>query len=203
MSRSRLRRELRQRRRALSPRQQRQASRALCRHLRASAYVRHCRHIALYWPNDGEIDPRPLRREAEKLGKQSYLPVLHPVHRNRLWFFRLNDDTELTQNRFGIPQPRIRGGSSRPAWALDLVLMPLVGFTEQGDRLGMGGGFYDCTFEFLKRASCHKPRLVGLAHECQRMNSMPTASWDIAMDCIITDQGTYPVTSRNPGNGEN
>lgn len=193
MSRSQLRQELRQRRRELSPRQQRQASAALSRHLKASPDVRKARHIALYWPNDGEIDPRPFRPFAEAQGKQCYLPVLHPVHHNRLWFLQFNADTRLVGNRFGIPEPEIRGGISRPAWALDLILMPLVGFTERGDRLGMGGGFYDRTFEFLHHSRCHKPALIGLAHECQRVEAMPTASWDIPMDAIITDGGTYPA----------
>ena len=203
MSRSQLRRELRQRRRELTRREQRQASNALCHHLKASADVKRARHLALYWPNDGEIDPRPFRAVARELGKQCYLPVLHPVHHNRLWFFELNEDTQLVRNRFGIPEPGIRGNTSRPPWALDLILMPLVGFTEKGDRLGMGGGFYDRTFEFLHHAACHKPRLIGLAHECQRVASMPTASWDIPMDSIITDGGQYPVQSRSlPGSND-
>lgn len=197
MSRSQLRRELRQRRRELTKRQQRQASEALCHHLRASPQVKRARHLALYWPNDGEIDPRPFRAIAKSLGKQCYLPVLHPVHHNRLWFLELNDDTRLVRNRFGIPEPEIRRSTSRPPWALDLILMPLVGFTERGDRLGMGGGFYDRTFEFLQHGSCHKPALIGLAHECQRVTEMPTARWDIPMDAIITDGGQYPARNRS------
>ena len=193
MSRSHLRRELRRRRRALSLREQKEASQALCRHLRIVPVVRRARHIALYWPNDGEIDPRPFRRNAEQCGKHCYLPVLHPVHHNRLWFFQLNDHTTLSRNRFGIPEPLIRGGLSRPAWALDLILMPLVGFTKNGDRLGMGGGFYDRTFEFLKQSQRHSPKLMGLAHECQRVDSLPSAGWDIPMDCIVTEQGLYRV----------
>lgn len=196
MSRSTLRRALRRKRRELSWREQRQASRALCQHLKACPEVKQAHSIALYWPNDGEIDPRPFLDIAEQLGKQCFLPVLHPVHHNRLWFLRFKQGTPLTRNRFGIPEPAVRGSQSRPAWALDLVLMPLVGFTERGERLGMGGGFYDRTFDFLHHAACHKPRLIGLAHECQRLETLPTASWDIPMDAIITDRGQYPAGSR-------
>ncbi|XOZ33043.1 5-formyltetrahydrofolate cyclo-ligase [Halomonadaceae bacterium KBTZ08] len=192
-TRKQLRKELRARRRALRPQQQRRASRRLCRNLLASRELRDGRSIALYWPNDGEIDPRPLRPAAERMNKTCYLPVLHPILGNQLWFLRVDASTRMTPNRFGIPEPSLHRAASRPAWALDVVLMPLVGFTAQGDRLGMGGGFYDRTFEFLSQPHRHKPRLIGLAHECQRVEAMPTASWDIPMDAIVTDQGYYPV----------
>ena len=195
-SRKQLRRDLRARRRALTQQQQRLASRRLCRNLLASHELRDARSIALYWPNDGEIDPRPMRRSVERMNKACYLPVLHPVLGNRLWFLRLDEHTGMTPNRFGIPEPSLRRSASRPAWALDVVLMPLVGFTAGGNRLGMGGGFYDRTFAFLKHPHCHGPRLIGLAHECQRVDTMPTANWDIPMDAIVTDQGYYPVWNR-------
>jgi 5-formyltetrahydrofolate cyclo-ligase len=113
-----------------------------------------------------------------------------------LWFLELNDNTRLVSNRFGIPEPEIRSNASRPAWALDLILMPLVGFTERGDRLGMGGGFYDRTFEFLHHAACHKPKLIGLAHECQRVATMPTASWEYSNGCH--HHRWRPVSSSSP-----
>ena len=195
-TRKQLRRELRARRRALTPQQQKRASRRLCRNLLASRELRDARSIALYWPNDGEIDPRPLQAAVERMNKRCYLPVLHPILGNRLWFLRLDRNTPMRRNRFGIPEPRLSRAASRPAWALDVVLMPLVGFTAEGDRLGMGGGFYDRTFAFLSRPDCHRPKLIGLAHESQRLDAMPTASWDIPMNAIVTDQGYYPVSRR-------
>lgn len=192
-TRQQLRRDLRSRRRALSPQQQRRASRKLCRNLLASRELRDARSIALYWPNDGEIDPRSLQPAVARMNKGCYLPVLHPILGNRLWFLRLDRDTPMVRNRFGIPEPSLRRAASRPAWALDVVLMPLVGFTPEGDRLGMGGGFYDRTFAFLGQPGQHAPRLIGLAHECQRVATMPTASWDVPMNAIVTDQGYYPV----------
>lgn len=186
-----LRRQLRDRRRRISPQQQSRAARRLTRQIKACPAVQNARSVALYWPNDGEIDPRPFRSVAQRRGKNCYLPVLHPVYGNRLWFFEFADRTQLKPNRFGIPEPRTRNARAMPPWALDVVLMPLVGFTAEGDRLGMGGGFYDRTFAFLNGPACHRPRLIGLAHECQRVDAMPTESWDIPMDYIITDGAVY------------
>lgn len=195
-TRKQLRRTLRARRRALTSQQQRRASRQLCRNLLASRELRDARSIALYWPNDGEIDPRPLQPTVERMNTDCYLPVLHPILGNRLWFLRLDRHTPMIRNRFGIPEPDLARTESRRAWTLDVVLMPLVGFTARGDRLGMGGGFYDRTFEFLASPERHSPRLIGLAHECQRVDSMPTASWDVPMDAVVTDRTYYPIRTR-------
>ena len=69
--------------------------------------------------------------------------------------------------------------------------MPLVGFDRHGGRLGMGGGFYDRTFEFVRRVPALSPRLIGLAHDIQRMNLLPVQPWDIPLQGIVTDQGRY------------
>lgn len=124
-----------------------------------------------------------------------YLPVLHPVHHNRLWFRRVDATIPMGKNRFGITEPQGKGPGRAP-WALDAVLMPLVGFASDGSRLGMGGGFYDRTFAFVRRWQRSTPALIGLAHECQRLPHLPQADWDIAMHGIVTDQNWYPVVLR-------
>lgn len=190
-TRQQLRRQLRARRRALSPRQQRQAARALSRQLNRVPALRQARHIALYWPADGEIDPRPWMNHLLRQRRRTfYLPVLHPVHHNRLWFRPVNRKTPLRTNRFGIPEPVGRGPGRAP-WTLDIVLMPLVGFSDDGGRLGMGGGFYDRTFAFKRQRPGGNPRLIGLAHEFQRLKALPQASWDIPVQQVVTDKGYY------------
>lgn len=189
-SRRELRKSLRKSRRSLTLLQQKQASRALTRQLLKHPQVIRSRHIALYLANDGEIDPAIFAAEARRHGKVCYLPVLHPVLHNRLWFVRYDSEAELLLNQFGIPEPAIKRGSRRPVRALDLVLLPLVGFDVAGGRLGMGGGFYDRTFAF-KRAGTYSPFLMGLAHECQKVESLPIASWDVPLDGVVTDRYSY------------
>src|SRR5471030_1539089 len=142
LSRQQLRRLLRNARRALSPSQQRQAARGLYRQLAQHPLFRRARHVSLYLPMDGEIDPRLLLRAAQRRGKATYLPVLSAWPRTKMVFQRIRPGEKLKPNRFRILEPQANLGRQRKVWALDLVLLPLVGFDDVGGRLGMGGGFY-------------------------------------------------------------
>ena len=192
-SRRELRRELRRRRRELTPRQRREASERLCHRLKALPEVQRARRVALYLPNDGEIDPTPLIGWFERRHARGHLPVLQPLSRNWLWFVHYHTGTPMVHNRFGIPEPETRHGAHRarrlPAWALDLILLPLVGFDDDGNRMGMGGGFYDRTLAFTRHAG-PRPKLIGLAHECQRVERLPVAPWDVPLDAIASDART-------------
>ncbi|ALM54432.1 5-formyltetrahydrofolate cyclo-ligase [Halomonas huangheensis] len=194
MTRAQLRRLLRQRRRQLSSAEQRHASQQLCRQLRCLPEMLSARHVALYLPNDGEIDPVPLLSWLSQRNARAYLPVLRPLADNALWFVRYDARTPMIRNRFGIAEPATRFGAHRarrrPAWALDVILLPLVGFDDQGQRIGMGGGFYDRTLAFThpqRDAGGPRPKLIGLAHEVQHVDSLPVASWDVPLDAIVSD----------------
>ncbi len=192
LSRPALRRKLRHARRQLTPAQQRLAARRLYRQLAQHPRFRRAQHIALYLPNDGEIDPHLLLQAAQRRGKATYLPVLNPWPRTRMVFQRIEPGEQLRRNRFGILEPVIRTARQRRVWALDLLLMPLVGFDGKGGRLGMGGGFYDRSLAYrAMRKKSHKPTLLGLAHECQRVDRLPLESWDVALQATVTDQGWY------------
>nr|WP_166263452.1 5-formyltetrahydrofolate cyclo-ligase [Marinobacter caseinilyticus] len=193
LSRTQLRNELRQRRQALTLSQQTLAAKRLARRLLGDPTLFRARHIGVYLPNDGEIDPSLFVAQARLRGIQFYLPVLHPIHKGRLVFSPFDPDTPLRENRFGIPEPEFDDGLRRPAWALDAVLMPLVGFDSEGGRLGMGGGFYDRTFAFSRRVCDLAPKLIGLAHHSQQVDKLPIASWDIPLHAIVSDQGKYRI----------
>ncbi len=191
-----LRREMRQHRRALSIIEQKKAAENLKSRVLAMPEFIRAKRIALYLPNDGEIDPSLLIDQARKMGKVCYLPVLQPLVENRLWFVRFDHKTPMTHNRFGIPEPKLKGFADkkynrcRPE-DLDLVLFPLVAFDEQGGRMGMGGGFYDRTFAFTRHRRFAKPAMIGLAHECQKVDDLPIADWDIPLQGVVSDQGIY------------
>ncbi|WNW12819.1 5-formyltetrahydrofolate cyclo-ligase [Pseudomonas sp. DTU_2021_1001937_2_SI_NGA_ILE_001] len=192
LTRPQLRRQLRQARRALSQSQQRDAARDLYRQLAQHPLFRRARHVSLYLANDGEIDPRWLMRAAQRRGKATYLPVLNAWPRTKMVFQRVRRGEALRANRFGIPEPRIDRSRQRPVWALDLVLLPLVGFDEQGGRLGMGGGFYDRSLAYRsRRKTWRKPVLLGLAHECQKVERLAMASWDIPLLGTVSDKRWY------------
>jgi 5-formyltetrahydrofolate cyclo-ligase len=159
---------------------------AACRLFRVS------RRIALYLPNDGEIDPQPIMERIWTAKKLCYLPILSRLRHDRLWFAPYLPDTPLTLNRFGIPEPRVPARQWVRAQELDLILMPLVAFDTRGNRLGMGGGFYDKSLAFLRtRQHWHKPHLIGLAHDFQRVEVLDPFAWDVPLQAVVTDQALY------------
>ncbi|PMX20409.1 MULTISPECIES: 5-formyltetrahydrofolate cyclo-ligase [unclassified Pseudomonas] len=203
LSRPHLRRMLRKARRALTPSEQRRAALGLYRQLAQHPLFRRAKHISLYLPTDGEIDPRLLLRAAQRRGKATYLPVLSAWPRTKMVFQRVDSGEKLLPNRFRILEPRINACRQRKVWALDLVLLPLVGFDDAGGRLGMGGGFYDRSLAYLaRRQSWRKPTLLGLAHECQKVDRLAQASWDVPLAGTVTDKYWYiaetPLESAAP-----
>jgi len=192
LSRPQLRRMLRKARRALTPSEQRQAAHGLYRQLAQHPLFRRAKHISLYLPTDGEIDPRLLLRAAQRRGKATYLPVLSAWPRTKMVFQRVRPGDKLLPNRFRILEPRVNARRQRKVWALDLVLLPLVGFDDGGGRLGMGGGFYDRSLAYLaRRQSWRKPTLLGLAHECQKVERLAQASWDVPLAGTVTEKQWY------------
>lgn len=190
MDKPQLRRHLRRLRNQLSPGQRRAAARGLLRTAIRSGLLLRYQRIGFYLPFEGEMDLLPLLNHALWLGKACYLPVVPQRFEKKLGFTRLTSRPNWYRNRFGIHEhwsPRaIR------ARQLDLLLMPLVGFDEAGFRLGMGGGFYDTSLAYLaKRKSWHKPRLVGIGYECQKVAQVPRDPWDMPLDAALTERRLY------------
>lgn len=179
-----LRLQMRRARRQLSSRQHQQAALRLKRQLNQTPSFKFAKRIALYLPNDGEVETQLVIEQAWRDGKEVYLPVLDPIRKGFLWFIEYKADSRMIKNRFGIAEPDPKFNKRIQPQFLHAVGLPLVAFDAQGNRLGMGGGFYDRTFEFC-RAEGIKPKLFGLAHRCQEAENLPTESWDIQLSAII------------------
>ncbi len=188
-SRANLRTQMRKRRRMLSDAERQISARKLSRLIANSRIFQKSRNIAFYLANDGEIDLLPLLKLACKQKKRCYLPVLGLSHSRSLWFLPYTPGTPLYRNRFGINEP-VHQRSTRlfKVQSLDLVFMPLVAFDSQGNRLGMGAGFYDRTLAYLhNRRQWRKPHLIGTAFDFQRVNRLDTRIWDVPLEGIATD----------------
>lgn len=183
----RLRRTLRRQRRGLSPTFRTAAA------ARAAAALARCaplppRHLGLYSPSDGEIDPAPLAATLSTGATQTYLPRLSPfAGRPQL---RFGDPASLAPGRFGIPAP---SQGLRPAWTLSWVIVPLVAFSTAGDRLGRGGGFYDSSFAAHWP---HQPFLLGLAYAFQGCAPWASAPHDVRLDAVVTEAGVQCFSPR-------
>ncbi|MGH8399334.1 MAG: 5-formyltetrahydrofolate cyclo-ligase [Gammaproteobacteria bacterium] len=185
-----LRRDLRARRRVLDSVTRAQAAESLAALLITLSCYQSSRHLAAYVAVDGELNPEPLLRYAYRDGKQIYLPVVPATRTAALRFHPWEPGMRMRPNRIGIPEPETTDSVGIAPQDLDLVLTPLVAFDSAGHRLGMGGGFYDRTFAFLK-VGANKPLLLGLAYEFQRLEHIDEASWDVPLTGVITERGTY------------
>ena len=192
----RLRSSLRAARRGLGEEAQNSAAHGLLDRLLTLPEFLNARRIALYLPNDGEIDTREVIRWCQANDRQACLPVVQRSdNRNWLLFAEFRQGARLAPNNLGIPEPRVDPSELLSARELDLVLLPLVGFDESGNRIGMGGGFYDTTFEFVRLESAEKPRMAGIAHEVQKVPYIDVESWDIPLPVVVTDRHIYRFRS--------
>ncbi len=182
-----LRRTLRARRREQPRAFRDQAALAAAAALTSSPAARNAHRIGAFVAVDAELDPGPFVAAVREAGRQVFLPVLGP-RPGCLSFVRAEAGDPLIPNRYGIPEPR--SGPSVAAQFLDLVLVPLVGFDEVGNRLGMGAGYYDRTFAFRRlRRQWFGPLLIGYAYECQRVDALPEMPWDVPLDGVATEDG--------------
>lgn len=185
----------RQRRRALSLQQQQQASEQLLQRCLQLPAFETADKIAAYLAADGELDPVTVIQYCWQHNKQVYLPVLHPFCQGHLVFVRYLPDSPMRANCYGIAEPHIDCQSICPLAQLDMILSPLVAFDRQGNRLGMGGGFYDRTLAPVARQEVDI-RVVGLAHDCQLSEGLPVSHWDIPMDQIVTPSTVWKCGNR-------
>ncbi|GMQ91163.1 MAG: 5-formyltetrahydrofolate cyclo-ligase [Gammaproteobacteria bacterium] len=188
-SKQQLRQELRQYRLSLSTTQQAQAAIRLAHNLKHLRQFRSSQRIACYLASDGEIETATIIDDIWAMGKQCYLPVLNQSRIHPLRFAHFNEDSALVTNRFDIPEPVIHPRNLVHAVNLDLILLPLVGFDTRGNRLGMGGGFYDRCLQFMNRRQFwQNPTLVGLAYHQQLSDKIRPDAWDVKLHAIVTDQ---------------
>ncbi|WP_413739699.1 5-formyltetrahydrofolate cyclo-ligase [Sodalis sp. RH14] len=179
-----LRNHIRRQRRRLTPAEQAAAAAALVKTLLADPRVTAARSLALFLSFDGELDTRPLIEALWQRDQRVYLPVLHPFSPGHLLFLRYRPDTPLVLNRLHISEPRLDVTQLLPARHLDILFTPLVAFDARGQRLGMGGGFYDRTLRHWRRGAGFYP--IGLAHDCQQVDAIPAEPWDIPLPEIVT-----------------
>jgi 5-formyltetrahydrofolate cyclo-ligase len=186
-----LRQQLRKHRAKLTLSDQAIASKKITAHIIQSPLFQQSQHIAAYIAINHEINPQTIIKRIWQEGKHCYLPVLQE---KKIIFSTFQRNTPLKKNRFNIPEPPLVLESTLDPWNLDLVLVPLLGFTNQGGRLGMGGGFYDKTFSFLLASPRPtKPCLIGLAYEWQKIESFDVSTWDVPLNAVVTEKRIYSV----------
>ena len=187
-----IRKRIRLQRAKLSPHDQEKAANLIYAKIIQLGLLNRHQKFACYLPSQGEINTHRLIEKLWLQHKQCFLPVLHWSKQNKLQFLPFAPDTTLIINRYGILEPRYQSPLIQKNWSLDIIFMPLVAFDTSCNRVGMGGGYYDRTLNFLlQRKNWRKPKLIGLAYEFQKINQITAQPWDVTLDTVVTDQHVY------------
>ncbi|KMT64592.1 5-formyltetrahydrofolate cyclo-ligase [Catenovulum maritimum] len=181
-SRKQIRQKIRKLRQNLTPTEQQIASQQIAEQVLNRFDFTDKDHVAIYLSNDGELDTHLLIQALWQLDVKVYLPVLHHFCTGYLSFYLYQPETPMIKNKYGILEPELNCTTICPIKQLEYVFLPLVAFDSEANRLGMGGGFYDRTFEHKNP----KTKLIGLAHDCQKVDKLPIESWDVPLDKIIS-----------------
>lgn len=190
-----LRARLRAERQALPAAERMRAAEAIVASVLAFPELQSPGYVAGYWAMGGEV---PLHVLQLRLPAHAAwcLPCIQDDGSLRFAPWRPGDP--LVSNRFGIPEPDLAPSSLLDPRDMAVILLPLVGFSRDGGRLGMGGGFYDRTLAFRSTHPTPPPRLVGIAYGLQETAAWPQDAWDVRLDAIVTERECIDVALAIP-----
>ncbi len=174
-----LRSELIARRARLAPEARAEKSRAIADRLLDVPAFRDARVVALYAALGTEVDPADIARRAAARGVRVAFPRVGRSERRLA--FAVCGPADLVAGPLGAAEPPASAAALDPR-ELECIVMPGVGFSEDGLRLGRGGGYYDATLRDLPDVA-----RVGLAFDAQIVPSLPREAHDAPMDAVVTE----------------
>ena len=150
-------------------------------------------YVAGYWAVRGEMPLHGVLARSD--GAFIYcLPCIEPGSRLSFAPWRTGDPVEA--NCFGIPEPTLETTSRLSPEDLAVVLVPLLGFDQRGNRLGSGAGYYDRSFAFRRHPSSTRPLLVGVGYAAQERSALDAADWDVPLDAVVTELGVIDCVKK-------
>lgn len=160
------------------------ASAAICRRVCELPEYYASETLACFLPMSDEVDTHEIIAAAWRANKRTFVPVLRG--KAQMVFCEIDAETELEKNFFGIWEP-VRGLVIDPR-RLDIVITPTVAFDDQCNRIGMGSAYYDRCFAHLRnRRRWLRPKLVGVAFQCQQVEKITPNPWDIRLYRVVTE----------------
>jgi len=133
-----------------------------------------------YYAYNYEIDVMQILKKFEK---KNYFITLPKIGKNsEMNFYNWSNKEPLNINKYGIPEP-ISNEINYP----DILLVPLVAYDKNFNRIGYGGGFYDRYINRLQKIK--KIITIGIAYSFQKVKKIPINKYDIKLDIIITEKG--------------
>ena len=175
MDKTSLRKQIREKKRAMTPQEIEATSQKLCELFLRSELYRRAKTIYGYLPYNQEVRTVPMLEQALADGKRVAVPK---VYGDEMKFIYLTDLNQVETGYAGIPEPVADGPVANDPTAL--VLMPGLAFDREGHRIGYGGGFYD---KFLAAEPTH-PTLA-LCYAFQMVQQLPVEEFDIPVDVVL------------------
>jgi 5-formyltetrahydrofolate cyclo-ligase len=171
-------------RRSLSAAERQIASEKIARQVTHSREFVAASSIGCYLPMQDEVDPYEIIERGWRANKRIFCPVMGK--NGAMVYRRLDRNTTLLRNSFGLWEPV--GSECISPRRLDLVITPLVAFDKNRNRIGMGGGYFDRCFSFLRhRRLWIAPKLIGVAFTCQEVANISANPWDIRLYAVYSD----------------
>jgi 5-formyltetrahydrofolate cyclo-ligase len=184
-----IRAKAREGRQSLSPEYRAKASDNISNYLIFNVLNEKSRKIAVYLASFEEVNLQKVIEWGLAQGKKLYAPKIS-VEGN-LEFILMTSETPIEIGKFGLQEPTEMGSekiSPQDFDAHDVVLVPLVAFDAELNRVGMGGGFYDRGFSHCKAEGKNSPLLIGCAFECQKVDQIIPNPWDVRLDEVVTER---------------
>lgn len=186
-----LRRDLRSAVSALDARQRQAASAQVAAHLVGLPEWERAEVVMLYMALPSEVQTTALALRAWQGGKTVCLPRVNFEQRRMtaVTVASFSDDMDTVPGATGVGRELLQPTAGQPMLIgeIDLIIVPGLGFTCDGKRIGRGGGFYD---RFLTPGSFFGTT-VGVGFDCQLVRELPTQPHDIALDLVITPRAIH------------
>jgi len=178
-------------RKQLTTQQVDEHSRLICQQIVSGELLKLSNDFILYYPFQNEVDLLPLAEVLINAGKDIYFPRYDKV-KKRYDLAKIESlSTDFVKGKFGIMEPIATAKSFEKDSLKATWFIPGVAFDQNGNRLGRGGGYYD---RFLNKTD---GMFVGVAHQVQLVDSVPSEEHDMKMDWLVTEKKTYKLTVVN------
>ena len=171
-------------RRNMDPGDRAIASELICKRVIHSGIFFSSHAIGCYFPTPDEVDTRSIIERGWRANKRIFVPVLRK--RRQMSFREIRPDTVLERNSYGVWEPTT--GDIISPRKLDIAIAPTVAFDDDNNRVGMGGGYFDRCFAYLRhRKNWLRPKLIGVAFQCQKVEKISPNAWDIRLYRVFSD----------------
>ena len=144
--------------------------------------------VSGFWPMRSEVDVRPLMFAFREQGARLCLPAI--LDKTTIVFRELVRGADLVDMGFGTYGPGPDAEVLQPV----LMLVPLAAFDARGHRIGYGAGYYDRAIARLQTGP-RQPRLIGIAFDCQQVETVPDQPHDIVIPEMLTESGLRRLSS--------